>query len=257
MANFFACDDTYGNMQISCYDDQYIYTFDENQNFISARIRDELIDTYIFGQSGDLTSYDDLIERCVSSCLTAFDPASTEILLDKTEYETDITLLDRRGECLVNTGTIDMTNDGVLLYVGGTRNTYDEFINDDFIDYEEAIDTVITALFDYQDYLEKYGLPYDSGSDDSNTDLGDLIGFEAGESLIVPTPEFKLLFETENDIDILLCEKQKIDNQVLWVVQAKVDTSWGDMDPILNFTYEYHLDAISGDVVDIIVLASD
>lgn len=250
--------DAYGNKQVSCRDDRYIYTFDADNHLISARICDELIDSCIFNQSGKVVNYEDVLEKCMASCLTAFDPKTTSVRVEQSDYEIDLILNDRRGDCLVNTGAVDMTNDGVLLYVGGTCNSISDFSKENIIRRDEAIEIVVNALFSYKEYIEQNGLPVDMDYEADPPDMvqPDIMD-ETEESAMVPTPEFKLLFDSAEDISILLCEKQIENKRVIWVVQAKVDTSWGELDPMLNFIYEYRVDATSGEILEINTFTSD
>lgn len=70
---------------------------------------------------------------------------------------------------------------------------------------------------------------------------GDLIGdIEWRDGL----PEFEMHFEDSNSITFLLL--QHSEDEKAWVAEVQVQTSWGDVDPVLHFCWFIKLDETTG-----------
>ena len=110
---------------------------------------------------------------------------------------------------------------------------------------------------EYKEYIDNKGLPEASEEEKPFYDVPEADFNEDEGKEITETPEFEIYINDITDIQFSDIEKQKYGDQVVWFAKAQVSTSWGDIDPILNFKYFYIINAETGEIIDIETLSGD
>ena len=234
--------DVWGRPQIVYADDKYFYVVDAKSNkLISAYLNPDVLDSLLVEQE-ILTAdqYTKLAKNYFAKGFKAFNQDTTEYICvlghgNENYLEgAEVTVFDRQGNSLVNTGSISFTQNGTIKYIGGTNNSINDFDNTDFYN-EESIKRMVFEV------LAK-GLP--------NANLPEKQPVEiTGE--VVEMPVYELFVDSIEDINFARLEKEKYGDTVAWYVLAKVNTSWGEIDPLLNDTYSFIIDAKSGEILAI------
>jgi len=261
----FETTDYWGRTQIACADESYTYTFNGyNGKLISAYMNGDCLEALTTTQE-KLTEvkYIELARYYISAGFRSFNPETTIYKCEIGHNEEDflngayVQVYDRQGNVIVNSGVVIFSQNGTLTYVGGTNNSIEDFNNSDNFSMDTIKQMVFELLVEYNDIVKAEGLPT---ANEPEKPLGEFIGdendlFDENEGIEgVDMPSFELYLNSIEDIRFERAEKEKYGDSIAWMVLAQVKTSWGELDPTLNFIYAFTIDANSGKVISTDIL---
>jgi len=242
-------EDAWGNSYIIFTDDLYQYTFYEKDNsLLSIRSNTEWDENFATINLLSDEEYVEIALELISLVLPAFNMDTTSILptWDRADSNLDrlwLHLYDRQGNCLVNSGAVSLSRDGSLSFIMGGDNTIDDF-KDSYIFSEYDIKNIVFDFLVSTEPKELLNLIYGEGyfSDDADND-------NSSSQL----PDFMLLIQSKDDLNFRILEKRVNHNRdIIWVAEVQAETSWGQVDDLFNFAFSFIIDAMTGDVLEIL-----
>jgi len=124
--------DEWGNEQVICMDEKYQYFLDGNGQVSGGALIDRTEEKLKEGQIMTEEQYIALAREYIEKYLPEFDLANTtiECRIDEQQNMLEVAhikLRDIQGDCLVNTGVLELAKDGTIVLFGGTKNSLKDF----------------------------------------------------------------------------------------------------------------------------------
>lgn len=173
--------------------------------------------------------------------------------LDYILYEIE----EKHGNIVVNRAVIGYGIDGSLTSFGGTHNKLDDFKGSD--NYSEA--QIINIAYDYlasnKSKIEAAMIPSEDSGTDMKTYNDDEVvppdGIKSIDEVVeVKLPEYKLELNNYKDLKDISIMKEMFNGSIVWKVNFTLNTSWGKVDSIFNPLINMKIDAMTGNIIEVI-----
>ena len=161
------------------------------------------------------------------------------------------------GDIVVNRANISFGIDGSLTSFGGTYNKLDDFEGSDKYNKDEIALIAYNYLLSIKEEVEKAMIP----SEDTGAD----IKTNGGEGVILPDgvksiddvveeqlPEYKLYLNSVADLDNIAINREMHNGKVVWFANFTIKTSWGEVDSIFNPMISMEIDAMNGEIIEVL-----
>ena len=251
-----------GELIYLCSDDTYNYSIHSNGFRIIIAYLKYLTGLYMSELEADALGENEIVQKghdLVVALFPYMDSPSLSIIPD---FDFDgmgsarIVAEERRDDCFVNVGYIELSKTGIPLSFNATYNSFDDFKDSNRFSKEEIIELAFVELIEIKRLMEASG---GFATDDTDGVIGlfppggDWFGFDfdgTGDNQAQQPPPFEMYLDAQSDVSYIRVEKEKtVSAGIVWVVEAQVKTSWGEYDSILDFIWCFKIDANTGERV--------
>jgi hypothetical protein len=158
-------------------------------------------------------------------------------------------MYERRDDCLVNIGTLELSKSGVIISFTSSSNSFDDFKDSNRFTKDEIHEIAFRELQELKIIIEA------SGGVDPGAEYG-IINLPPSDTNAENFPTYEMYLNTIDDITFVRAEKIISGDRVFWFVEAQVKTSWGSIDTVYDFIWVFQFDVDTGERVGYIQVVS-
>ena len=242
-----------GEVVYICSDDTYSYYISSDFHLIIATLKD-LDSMYSDAPDTIAIKEDELVEKGYDLIPALFPYLNPTYLRFAPDFDFDsvgsvrVLFLERVDDCLVNIGSLELSKLGTPISFSATCNSIDDFKDSNRFLKDEIYTRAYEELLEGKEIVEVSGGFDTDGIIGLLPPGGDWVGFENIDGGY--PQEFKLYLETQSDVSFIRVEKEIANNgTIIWIIEAQIKTSWGEIDSMFDYIWYLKIDADSGERV--------